>query len=107
MAARADHVVAFPQLLGVPETREGEHSPGFRHVQAFLERFGYLDADQYETGELDVATSQALAEFQEFIGIEPTGHFDEATRAEMTRPRCALPDVSRGVEFATTCAWDR
>lgn len=100
-------VRAFPQIATVPVTGRGEQSTGFRHVQAFLERFGYLPPSKYKIGRLDARTSRALSAFQKFNSLKPTGRYDDATRDAMTRPRCALPDVPGGRRFATACPWDR
>jgi hypothetical protein len=89
-------VRAFPQIATVPATGRGQQSTGFRHVQAFLERFGYLPPGRYKVGRLDAQTSRALTAFQKFYSLRPTGTFNEATREAMTRPRCALPDVPGG-----------
>jgi hypothetical protein len=100
-------VRAFPQIATVPATGRGQQSTGFRHVQAFLERFGYLPPGRYKVGRLDAQTSRALTAFQKFYSLRPTGTFNEATREAMTRPRCALPDVPGARRFATTCPWTR
>lgn len=98
---------AFPQISVVSDTARGETSPGFRHVQGFLTRFGYLTTDTFSTGTLDAASARALLEFQRFSRLPQTGEFDAATRKQMTLPRCALPDFGRDVGFSTTCAWQR
>jgi hypothetical protein len=98
-------VRAFPEIGAVSFTAVGERSTGFDHVQSFLQRFGYLPSGSYAPGTLDAATSEALAKYQEFGGLEATGRFDGATRQRMTRPRCGLPDLAHGVRFTTTCPW--
>lgn len=101
-----DHEVeAFPKIAAVRPISKGERAAGFEHVQSYLTRFGYLKEGVFQAGELDAPTSQALARYQRFNGLEVTGDFDEATRDQMTTPRCALPDMRLGVEFVTTCAW--
>lgn len=114
----------FAELALVDDTRLDQAPKGFDHVQEFLGRFGYLTDDSEVpgtgdeggkalaakvTGVLDSDTSSALAGYQNFHGLRPTGLFDEATREMMTRSRCALPDRP-GVlplAFSTTCAWNR
>ncbi|MFE2560124.1 matrixin family metalloprotease, partial [Streptomyces sp. NPDC059352] len=98
-------VLAFPKISNVPTASVGEEVRGLERVQGFLTRFGYL-ADGYNVNVVDDSTSRALQKFQEFNGLPTTGEFDAKTRATMTQPRCALPDLIGGVEFATTCAWD-
>jgi hypothetical protein len=102
-----DEVQAFPEIAAVDLIGEGEQTPDFEHVQNFLVRFGYLQEGVFQAGKLDRPTARALARYQEFHGLKPTGDFDDATRDQMTKPRCALPDMRFGVEFMTTCAWDR
>ncbi|MGH3926471.1 MAG: matrixin family metalloprotease, partial [Pseudonocardiaceae bacterium] len=94
-------------IAQVPPTAHQEKSPGFERVQRFLARFGYILAETYEEGLLDVVTSTALAKYQQFNHLPVTGEFDEETRDEMTQPRCAMPDLGSGVAFNLTCAWDR
>ena len=99
--------IAFAQIAAVAPSKRGAKNPGLEHVQAFLHRFGYLAPASYSAGELDEPTSRALATFQRFQGLPTTGEFDDSTRAGMTIARCGLLDVHLGIEFATTCAWDR
>ncbi|MFC5379375.1 matrixin family metalloprotease [Aquipuribacter nitratireducens] len=103
-----DDVRAFTHLADVPTTSPGEENEGFAGVQEFLDRFGYLDRTAVHLMENDDPTQEALARFQRFYGLEPTGVFDEATREAMMQPRCALPDPQgdpNSIDFATTCAW--
>jgi hypothetical protein len=100
-------VRAFREIAAVPAAAVGERVAGFEHVQAFLQRFGYLTPGAVTAGALDAATSAALAKYQQFNALPVTGQFDAATRDAMTRPRCALPDSVRGMKFATTCRWNR
>ena len=101
-----DAVRAFAHLEAVATTAPGAANPGFGKVQAYLERFGYLRRAEFAVGALDGSTQDALERFQRFYQLEVTGAFDEATRAAMMRPRCALADPQDGgVAFATTCAW--
>ncbi|MGH8931608.1 MAG: matrixin family metalloprotease [Egibacteraceae bacterium] len=102
-----DDVVAFPEIAAVRLIRQGEKADGFERVQSFLTRFGYLQEGIFRAGELDEPTSEALARYQQFNGLKITGNFDEATRDQITNPRCALPDMRLGLEFVTICAWDR
>jgi Matrixin/Putative peptidoglycan binding domain/PASTA domain len=74
-------------------------------VQRFLERFGYLRGGG-TSGEVDAETTAALTAYQEFMGLRPTGHFDSATREQMTQGRCALPDRSP-LAFAIACSWEK
>lgn len=102
----ADRIAAFREIMRVKPAAEGEAPEGIEHVQAFLERFGYM-AGAPERGRVDRNTSEALRKFQEFNGLEPTGIFDERTREVMTFPRCGLPDMTAGAAFSTTCKWNK
>lgn len=111
MATRSMQPV--PHVREVPTLTRGQSDPEFARVQRFLARFGYLPSAGAEggagpsaaTGTLDDATSQALALFQQRHALPVTGVFDEATRAQMTKPRCGMPDVRNGVAFSTRCTW--
>ncbi len=98
---------AFQPLAEVGTAKAGEERAGLEQVQAFLNRFGYLEVGSYATNKLDEETSTALAKYQEFNGLPVTGDLDEASLDQMTTGRCAFPDLNNGVEFATTCAWRR
>jgi peptidoglycan hydrolase-like protein with peptidoglycan-binding domain len=98
-------VIAFPKIAELPPIAPGEERPEFRHVQEFLQRFGYLVPGAHPTGKVDEPSTEGLSKFQVFNGLEPSGEFDEATREAMTTPRCAMADMSSGVAFATTCKW--
>ncbi len=103
-----DEVQAFPQIAELKPVRKGQRQDGLEHVQEFLSRFGYVPApDAPARGVLDDATAEALTRFQRFMNLPESGEFDERTRRLMTTPRCAMPDLSRGVEFATTCSWQQ
>jgi matrixin/putative peptidoglycan binding protein len=102
-----DEVTAFPEIAAVRLISEGEKAAGFEHIQNFLTRFGYLQEGVFQAGELDAPTLQALARYQEFNGLKTTGDFNQATRDQMTTPRCALPDMRLGVVLMTTCAWNQ
>jgi len=82
-------------------------------LQSYLRQFGYLRPTRQEaggfaplaaaspapraaTGVFDEATYVALRRFQAFTGLPVTGVLDEATLAQMSRPRCGFPDVPNG-----------
>jgi peptidoglycan hydrolase-like protein with peptidoglycan-binding domain len=100
-------VTAFPEIAQLQPLAPGDEAPGLEKVQEFLQRFGYLSPGAHPTGTLDDQTVEGLAKFQAFHGLEPEGTFDEATRDQMTTPRCALPDLQSGVAFATQCSWSK
>jgi hypothetical protein len=100
-------VEGFAAIAGVPDLGVGDSDDTFTEVQRFLVRFGYLPHDAAVDGALGPVSSRALATYQEFNSLEPTGDFDALTRDAMTTARCALPDLDNGVAFSTACAWDR
>jgi hypothetical protein len=96
-----------PAIAKVALAKAGEHKPGIENLQNFLVRFGYLESGAYEADELDPETSAAVEKYQQFNALKPTGDFDKQTRDLMTEGRCAFPDVSNGIAFATTCSWSK
>jgi hypothetical protein len=99
-----------PTESGAALGAEGEQ---VARLQAYLERFGYLRPTAEEAGGFapmmtgsrapratpqvfDEATYAALRRFQAFTGLPVTGVLDEATVAQMSRPRCGFPDVPVG-----------
>ena len=67
----------------------------FSLFQAYLSRFGYLPSSDLETGELrtDTEYRRAIRSFQKYAGLRETGKLDQATRDQMSKPRCGLGDV--------------
>ena len=82
-------------------------------LQRYLRMFGYLRPTPEEAGgyaaleaasrapratpgAFDDATYAALRRFQQFTGLPVTGVLDEATVAQMSRPRCGFPDLPQG-----------
>ena len=103
-------ILAFPEVSAAPALAKGQADPQFAAVQRFLVRFGYLPpasatAAPSAGGRLDDATSEALALYQRRHALSITGVFDEATRAQMSKHRCGMPDLVNGVAFVTRCAW--
>ena len=104
-------IQAFPQVHKTPTLAKGQADPQFAAVQLFLARFGYLPSagagagPAAATGQLDGTTSEALALYQRRHALPVTGEFDEATRTQMSKHRCGMPDLVNGVAFVTRCAW--
>lgn len=110
---------------GAVGLKAGSKAKAVRPIQAYLEEFGYLEREEnpFEhddvfmrrtsddhvldgplaaaSGVLDDPTVEALKNFQQFAGLEPTGVVDEATRAKMNSARCGDPDVTPFSEFVT------
>jgi len=65
----------------------------------YLERFGYYNP--YTFGS---SVQTALMQFQEFAGLPVTGLLDEATKKQMSMPRCGRPDHD-GVNAYSDTRW--
>jgi hypothetical protein len=99
------NIEPFAAIKSVPALSRGQADPGFKAVQDFLRRFGYLRAGSFRADALDDVTSDALARYQQRHGLARTGAFDDQTRAQMTTHRCGMPDLVDGVAFSTRCSW--
>ena len=95
----------FAAIKSARSMSKGEQDPGFNAVQDFLQRFGYLQTQTFNSNQLDDATADAIARYQQQHGIAPSGAFDEQTREKMTTHRCGMPDLDSGVAFVTRCSW--
>jgi len=110
-------IKAFPRVQATPSLSKEQAEPPLAAVQQFLTRFGYLPSPGARAGavpgagaaaapgQLDDATSRALALYQQRHALPVTGVFDEPTRTQMSRHRCGMPDLVDGIAFATRCAW--
>ena len=106
-------IQAFPEIQAAPTLPKGQADPQFAAVQQFLMRFGYLPSPgagagagpAVADGQLDNRTSEALALYQKRHALPVTGVFDEATRTQMSKHRCGMPDMVNGVDFSTRCSW--
>ena len=89
----------FAAIKSVRPMSKGQQDPGFKAVQDFLQRFGYLQVNTFKNNQLDDATAEGLARYQQRYGLATTGAFDDQTREMMTTHRCGMPDLDSGVEF--------
>jgi hypothetical protein len=98
----------MPQKAGIAHGAKGNE---VKRLQRYLKKFGYLEAapddayaplraaaraPQAKEGTFDDATLAALRRFQRFTGLPVTGEVDDATVAQMTKPRCGFPDIPSG-----------
>jgi hypothetical protein len=89
------------------ELRVGATGDEVEALQSRLARIGYFPnrilAETYPAwrpivahaptrGVYDDHTAKAVESFQARFGLTPTGALDQATRAELVRPRCGVPD---------------
>lgn len=96
-----------------PGSTIGDQGDQVERLQAYLSKFGYLrspstqgdafariramsPAPRAKPATFDDATYAALRRYQQFFGLPVTGALDEATVAQMSRPRCGFPDLPRG-----------
>jgi len=65
----------------------------------YLMKFGYMEQTDGETAALtspeDIKTQMkvAIANFQNFAGLKPTGKMDKQTKILMNTPRCGMKDI--------------
>ena len=74
--------------------------------QDYLNKYHYISPTR--SGNHDVAT--AVRRFQEFFQLPVTGKIDDATRRQMEKPRCGLPDPvesTRHKRYATASKWGK
>jgi len=106
-----------PQAAGLKQDSKGDE---VERLQRYLSTFGYTESpirSEFgvavekaavpvpKSGVFDENTAQALKHFQEFNQLPVTGELDEATLAQMSKPRCGFPDVA---EFTLEGrSWDR
>jgi hypothetical protein len=96
---------AFTEIRSAHAMSKGETDPGFKVVQDFLVRFGYLRASTFNAEHLDDATAEGLTRYQISHRLAQSGTFDEQTKQMMTTHRCGMADLDSGLAFVTRCAW--
>nr|ARV86001.1 matrix metalloproteinase 1 [Sinohyriopsis cumingii] len=90
-------------------------------VDAYLEKYGYLDIIPAEASHSEETRSNAISEFQRFANLPVSGQLDKATLQKMRQRRCGMRDVIRPSErnaelraraqneplaFSNTYKWD-
>ena len=99
---------AFLEAAGAAR---GAESDAVGAVQDYLARFGYMrpaTVGEFSAARFDDPTAQALRLYQSFHDLPVTGEIDEATLAEMSKPRCGFPDLPDVAEFELEGRkWDR
>ncbi|MCP2262199.1 putative peptidoglycan binding domain-containing protein [Streptoalloteichus tenebrarius] len=75
---------------------EGDRDILVARAAGFLSRFGYLGEHDCPNDLLCPHTATALARFQRYFGLAPTGTLTTETLKLMSRPRCGVPDVEPG-----------
>ena len=79
----------------------------------FLKQFGYVAelGKNDSSVELSAQTKNAISKFQANFGLEVNGLLDEATIAEMKKPRCAVTDGQKSEEetlnYTLVSKWDK
>jgi len=116
-----DQTPQFPSARGLSR---GATGADVEQLQDFLRRFGYLDAPAADDpfavaravspapvstpGTFDDATTESLCDYQRFQGLPITGKLDDATVAQMSGPRCGVPDLpARGAHAAFVAQGNR
>ncbi|XP_051117717.1 metalloendoproteinase 3-MMP-like [Andrographis paniculata] len=89
----------FEFLNNLQGSHKGNSSQGLYKLKHYLEQFGYLKYENQahlDVNEFDTNLETALKTYQENFNITPTGILDDATIAQMTIPRCGVPDIING-----------
>lgn len=97
---------SFPAQLGLAAGAKGD---SVVELQTYLRKFGYLKApakgdsfarmrarapaSAFKAGAFDNATKEALGAYQRFHGLPVSHVLDDATIAQMSMPRCGVPDM--------------
>jgi peptidoglycan hydrolase-like protein with peptidoglycan-binding domain len=99
------------RFLDAVGAERGATSAAVGSVQEFLERFGYMrpaTVGAFAAATFDDPTEQAVRLYQAFNGLPVTGDIDDATVAEMSKPRCGFPDFPNLAAFQVDGRkWDR
>ncbi|XP_020083946.1 metalloendoproteinase 1-MMP-like isoform X2 [Ananas comosus] len=77
------------------DAERGTHVAGLSDLKRYFSRFGYLpepDPDANPTDAFDDRLETAVSLYQTRLGLRVTGKLDAATLAEITTPRCGVPD---------------
>lgn len=90
--------IAFSQHL--QGCRKGDIVKGIHNIRTYLQRYGYLlhnTSINPHTNELtddtfDGALESAIKSYQKRFNLNTTGILDEQTLAQISKPRCGVPD---------------
>lgn len=94
-------------IQAIPDLTSGEIHPDLPQVQNYLKHYGYLEPEAPLSEQLDVPTTEALAEFQRRFNVGTPGTLDEPTREAMSLSRCGIPDVTDPLAFNTIGPFNR
>ncbi|KAL8106280.1 hypothetical protein AgCh_029899 [Apium graveolens] len=83
---------SFQNLTGC---RSGESREGLARLKQYLQKFGYLDYQNF-TNNFDESLESALKTYQRNFNLNSTGELDETTLTLIQRPRCGVADIVNG-----------
>lgn len=82
------------EIRALPELSLGSKHNGLSLLHQYLREFGYIaELPARASVVFSDTTTAALRRFQRQFGLQPTGTFDQETRAAMAQSRCGFPDV--------------
>ncbi|KAJ0961993.1 hypothetical protein J5N97_029821 [Dioscorea zingiberensis] len=83
---------AFAKLV---DAKQGSEIFGISELKQYLNHFGYFPANTVNfTDAFDASLEAAITLYQSKLGLQVTGHLDEATLFELMSPRCGMSDTA-------------
>ncbi|XP_054272155.1 interstitial collagenase-like [Macrosteles quadrilineatus] len=87
-------IVLFSTGLSAPVNEDGSIDEDDIDITMHLSNFGYLPKIDPQRPQLisNNQLSNAIRDYQEYMGLEVTGKLDSQTKKQMARPRCGIQD---------------
>ncbi|XP_051117350.1 metalloendoproteinase 1-like [Andrographis paniculata] len=89
----------FEFVDNLHESSESNSIEGLNKLKNYLKQFGYLnyeDETLLNDDLVDANLESAIKTYQENFNINATGMLDATTIAQLTAPRCGVPDIING-----------
>ncbi|CAJ1931585.1 unnamed protein product [Sphenostylis stenocarpa] len=79
---------------------------GLSRIKDYFSNFSYLQSEQIDDY-LDQKTESAIKRYQQYFNLQVNGYLTNETLQLISRPRCAVPDMSFDYDFTQNVSWPK